>query len=227
MKRVSWMSSNGFAKIRFWWYGIIKVLSNIFATIKLWLVDFLLVWFPSSLHTHKNMSELNNSSVLTWTPEQSVEWCSRKHLSKSIATCIMEEDMDGKCLLSLTEMDIRDLRDIYKHKLRISDIKRFLIAVRALQRDNASDLAELGLDSGFSASTHHCPSITSSAINSGVHQTSGPTLYHHHSMSCESGHHLHHHEYDRVSPPLSVDGRATSIQPEFFKTTISLGMYSM
>lgn len=175
------------------------------------------------------MSELSNvgGPVLTWSREQCVEWCLRKHLSKAIATCIMEEDLDGKCLLALTELDIRDMRDKYGYKLRISDIKRFLIAVRILQRDNVSDLAELGLDSGFSSTTTQ--SITSSAINSTVmpstcNHGSGSTLFHHHSMSCESGHHhLHHHEFDRVSPPLSVDGRATSIQPEFFKTTISLG----
>lgn len=177
------------------------------------------------------MPESNSIPVLAWSREQCADWCLRKHLSTTIATCIMEEDLDGKCLLALNEVDIRDMRDKYGYKLRISDIKRFLLAVRVLQRDNASDLYELGLDSGISSTTltnNHCPSITSSSINSVVNPStcnhgSGATLFHHHSMSCESGHHLHHHDYDRVSPPLSVDGRATSIQPEFFKTTISLG----
>lgn len=48
--------------------------------------------------------------------------------------------------------------------------------------------------------------------------------------SHDSGQHLHDivHLNDidsnnRISPPLSIDGRATTIQPELFKTFISLG----
>lgn len=182
----------------------------------------------------------STSSVLTWTSEQSVEWCSRMHLSRTVSTCVQHEDLDGKCLLALTEADIRDLRDKYNYDLRISDIKRFLLAVRSLQHENASELAELGLDAvSFAPSAITlCPSATH-ASSANVHNPSshlshhgsGSALFHHQSISCESGHnlsqhphhHQQHHDYDRVSPPLSVDGRATSIQPEFFKTTISLG----
>lgn len=189
---------------------------------------------------------MGDTNVLKWTREHSEKWANRKNLNAVVLKCIRNEDMDGKCLLALTESDIRDLRDKYMYELKIGDIKRFWLAVRCLQRDNHANLVQLGLVadlpsgntsfssggalSGTPAVLGSCVSHSSSnamITSAGLAQISSSAsvhpLHYQHSSSCDMVQHLHHPDLERVSPPLSIDGRATSIQPEFFKTTISLG----
>lgn len=170
------------------------------------------------------MAEKN---VLSWSSEQVGEWAKRKHLNNVVLSCIYKEDIDGKCLLSMNESDIRDLRDKYMYELKVGDIKRFWIAVRCLQRDNPGNLVYLGCGVGgsVSESSSVCSTATTQQQQQHVHSpTPHITAHYQHQPSCDLVHHLSH-DIERVSPPLSVDGRATSIQPEFFKTMISLGMY--
>lgn len=157
------------------------------------------------------MSDMNG--VLSWSCDRVFEWAREQNLSNQVLDCIRDQEIDGKCLLTLSEIDIRDLRDKYSYNFRMGEQKKFWLAVRALQRDNHAKLVYLGLaDPPTSASIghHHI------GYQSGGHGTHD--LVHH-------LHHPHHHDVERISPPLSVDGRATSIQPEFFKTMISLGMF--
>lgn len=178
---------------------------------------------------------MNDVSAMNWTSEQCVDWAKRKHLNTVVLACIAKEDLDGKCLLTLTEGDIRDMRDKYSYAFKISDIKRFWIAVRCLQRDNHTNLEYMGLVSSVAAiSDRGTNDSLSSASSYGtmvaqqqqqqhhIMSSTAPIYQHQHSCG-ELVHHMNHHDIERVSPPLSVDGRATSIQPEFFKTTISLG----
>lgn len=159
-----------------------------------------------------------DTNVINWSSDQCRDWAKRKHLNEVVLSCISKEDLDGKCLLTLTESDIRDLRDQYSYDLKISDIKRFWIAVRCLQRDNYGNLAYLGISPESMNSNNH-QSLT-------THQNIAcAPVYHHQNSNCELVHHINHHDIERVSPPLSIDGRATIIQPEFFKTTISLGKF--
>lgn len=216
-----------------------------------------------------------DNAVADWTSAQCIDWARRKHLNSIVAECIQHEDLDGRCLLALSECDIRDLRDKYGYNMKISDIKRFWMAVRSVQRENVASMVDLGLDamsfsncstnristsssSGSGGSTADgaaaaaatgrisCSSCSGVGVG-GVVGGSGAPIFHH-SISCDgsttqpshqqhiygpnnsNNHHHHHHhvtmhghDLERVSPPLSVDGCATSIQPEFFKTFISLG----
>lgn len=158
-----------------------------------------------------------DTSVINWSSDQCAEWAKRKHLNEVVSSCISKEDLDGKCLLTLTESDIRDLRDHYSYDLKISDIKRFWIAVRCLQRDNYGHLIYLGISPPD-------PLVSNNAsLTTHQNLACAPVYQHQQSSSCELVHHINQHDIERVSPPLSIDGRATIIQPEFFKTTISLG----
>ncbi|CAD7082471.1 unnamed protein product [Hermetia illucens] len=156
---------------------------------------------------------MHNSTVFDWSKDQVSDWAKAERLGQLVIDCIVREDIDGKSLLTLSENDIRDLRDKYNYNLRISDIKRFWIAARTLQKDNQAAIVCLGLAD--------CPPPPPSTATILGHPP------HHHLSSFHVANAatdlLHLNESDRVSPPLSIDGRATSIQPEVFKTVISLG----
>lgn len=136
-----------------------------------------------------------SGSVINWTNVQVADWAKSENLSKTIVELIIGEDIDGKCILCLEERDIHTFREKYLYNLKFGDIKRFWIAVRLLQRDH-QNLANL-----FSL---HDSGHTLQQLHDIVHQNDIETN-------------------NRISPPLSIDGRATTIQPELFKTFISLG----
>lgn len=168
-----------------------------------------------SADSNSKMSTLN---VVHWTESDVIMWL--KQIDEIVSlSFIREERLDGKSLLALTEDDIRDLKTKYR-SLRLGDWKHFWIAVRGLQKENYANLVNLGLidmSSGAVFSPHTHP------------MNASPQHHHHH-------HHNHHHcsccsdisgmhDMERVSPPLSIDGCATSIPPEIFKTMISLGEF--
>lgn len=135
-----------------------------------------------------------SGSVISWTNVQVAEWANSEHLSKTIEELIIGEDIDGKCILCLEERDIHTFREKYSYNLKFGDIKRFWIAVRLLQKEQ--NVAHLF---GLSDSGH-----TQQQLHDIVHLNDIDSI-------------------NRISPPLSIDGRATTIQPELFKTCISLG----
>lgn len=153
-------------------------------------------------------------NVLNWTEDDVVSYLKRDQITDTkFLQCIHDEGVDGKSLLALSERDIRDLKLKYSH-LRLGDLKHFWIAVRQLQKENHSNLVNLGLvETSFGGYVSH------------PHQHSHAHHHHHHFSCCSdiSG----FHDMERISPPLSIDGRATSIKPEIFKTMISLGESSI
>lgn len=146
------------------------------------------------------------AGVMDWSTERVVEWAHREKLSQQSVLCIRNQDIDGKSLLALSENDIRDFRDKCHLCMTIGDIKRFWIAVRTLQKENAPSVACLGLNETLS----HGTSSTFPLVGQ---------LGSYHPGTAEL---MHFHDIDRVTPPLSVDGRATNVPPEVFKTVISL-----
>lgn len=151
-------------------------------------------------------------NVLNWTEDNVTQYLKQEQICDTkFLQCIRDECVDGKSLLALSERDVRDLKLKYSH-LRLGDLKHFWIAIRQLQKENHTNLVNLCLvESSFGGYASHPQ-----------HQPHSHAHHHHHHFSCcsdISG----FHDMERISPPLSVDGRATSIKPEIFKTMISLG----
>lgn len=155
----------------------------------------------------------NELSVIQWTRENVAEWARKECLNRKIIECIVKEDIDGKCLLTLCENDIKSLRDKYAYGLTLGDMKRFWFSVRLVQKQNVTTLTYLGIH----------PANGGDGLGPG-----GGQHHHHHSLLSSLGTSyasadINFSEIERISPPMSIDGRATCIQPEFFKTMISLG----
>uniref|UniRef100_A0A182R6S3 SAM domain-containing protein n=1 Tax=Anopheles funestus TaxID=62324 RepID=A0A182R6S3_ANOFN len=195
----------------------------------------------------------NSHTVLSWTCENVSEWARKEGLSRRIIEWIAREDVDGRCLLAITEQDVHDLPQHCASQLRFGDIKRFWFATRLLQRQHLATTGSVGL-AGLWTPDY---SMNGSDISSPPgHHPLHPHNHHHHPGGASSHggigtpHHpssssLHHHPHhatllssmgtsygsvgysysdlERISPPMSIDGCATCIQPEFFKTMISLG----
>lgn len=134
--------------------------------------------------------------VINWTNKQVAEWAKSENLSKTIEELIIREDIDGKCILCLEERDVHTFRDKYSYNLKFGEIKRFWIAVRLLQKDHQNLVNLFALQEPGHTPQHHLHDVV-------------------HLNDIDSN--------NRISPPLSIDGRATTIQPELFKTMISLG----
>lgn len=157
----------------------------------------------------------NELSVIQWTRENVAEWARKECLNRKIIECIVKEDIDGKCLLTLCENDIKSLREKYAYGLTLGDMKRFWFSVRLVQKQNVTTLAYLGI--------HPANGGDGLGPGGGQHHH-----HHHHSLLSSLGTSyasadINFSEIERISPPMSIDGRATCIQPEFFKTMISLG----
>ncbi|XP_059615236.1 ceramide phosphoethanolamine synthase-like [Phlebotomus argentipes] len=140
--------------------------------------------------------------VAEWTVDAVCEWARKEKLSARVVKQIRDEEIDGRCLLSLTEDDLRTIRTKCSNlcELTIGDMKKLSLSVRGIQKDNHASLVYLGLCDNHHQGHGVLPAFGGSAAEV-----------------------LHLNDIERVSPPMSVDGRATSIQPEFFKTMISLG----
>lgn len=152
-------------------------------------------------------------NVLNWTEDNVAQYLKREQISDiKFLQCIHDERVDGKSILALSERDIRDLKLKYSN-LRLGDLKHFWIAVRQLQKENQTNLVNLGLVEQ--------PQTAFGGYVNQHHQQQHSHHHHHHFSCCSdiSG----FHDMERISPPLSIDGRATSIKPEIFKTMISLG----
>lgn len=142
------------------------------------------------------MSEL---PVIQWKNVDVVEWGKKLGFPSEILQIFRDESLCGQALLCLTEQDIISLKTIFNyHNLKLGDIKRIWSAVKQLQRANGQTISYL------SESTY-------------LHHHHHPSILHHDSTGqfsdCMT---------DRITPPCSIDGRA-SCKPEFFKTIVSLG----
>ena len=152
-----------------------------------------------------------NHSVLNFTVEEVFMLLREKSVSENILNAIKFEKIDGKSLLVLNERDIYKLE--HKYHLLLGDLKRFLLVVNKIQQENRNCLIYLGiLDNQNNLITNLLSQNTSSS-----------NYQHHPNMFSQES------QIERISPANSVDGSnsggqyATCIQPEFFKTAVSLG----
>lgn len=170
---------------------------------------------PSFADFPDNVHDNTPQNVIDWNIPDVQKWTRATLNDDDVQSLIWQERIDGKALLLITERDL-------EQSLRIGSRKRLLLAIRQLHRNcNYATLDFLG------------------SLDAPVHQSQA--LYHH-----ELGTHHHHHHFggavaghfnsangsghgsggdiDRISPASStIDGRATSIKPEVFKTFISVG----
>uniref|UniRef100_A0A182JAU6 Uncharacterized protein n=1 Tax=Anopheles atroparvus TaxID=41427 RepID=A0A182JAU6_ANOAO len=190
------------------------------------------------------MPEHHQPGVLSWTSENVSEWARKEGLSRRIIEWLAREDIDGRCLLAFTEQDVQDLPQHCGSELRFGDIKRFWFATRILQRQSVAMLGPLGLGGGMwnhavlggdyilhggdilPPPAHHHPNHPHHGPPAAGH--GGPVHHHHHHLLSSMGTSYgsvgySYSDLERISPPMSIDGCATCIQPEFFKTMISLG----
>jgi hypothetical protein len=154
-----------------------------------------------------------DESVLNYSTNEVVYLLKRSNVNPNLLTAIQKEKIDGKALLILNERDIYRLEQ--KYHSTIGDVKRLLLVINKVQQQNRQCLIYLGieLDNQNNLVTN---------LLSHNNSTSNYPLHHQN---------IFNQEIERISPANSVDGSnsgpqfATCIQPEFFKTTISLGEY--
>lgn len=173
------------------------------------------------------------TEIVNWTCDDVIKFVRDNQIEDlALLDTLKIQKIDGKTVLALNESDIRDIR-LLGNDIHLGDAKRLWIVVRQLQRDNATSMANLGLIER---------EISCSGGGGGSGSPYNYSQHSHHSSHQSTHHHHHHHQphqqhyhgaccsldscgnpdFERTSPPLSVDGRATSIKPEFFKTMISL-----
>lgn len=174
-------------------------------------------------NSESNSNSLNNVSaihddnnVIEWDVEQVQKWASEVLPNNDrVQTLLAQESIDGKALLLVTERDLEKL-------LPIGIRKNLLLAIRQLHRTcNYATLDFLGI---LDPPVHHHPHQGLDHVDLGAH--------HHHPFGGPAGHfnsangsgHGSGGDIDRISPASStIDGRATSIKPEVFKTFVSVG----
>lgn len=153
-----------------------------------------------------------NQSVLNWTVDDVFNFLREKCVPQNILNAIKIEKIDGKSLLVLNERDIYKLE--HKYHLLLGDLKRFSLVVNKIQQENRNCLIFLGIIDN-----------QNNLITNLLSQNTPASSYQQHTsiFSQES-------QIERISPANSVDGSnsgggqyATCIQPEFFKTAVSLG----
>lgn len=191
---------------------------------------------------------MNNVSVPDWTTERVVTWArDEENLNAVIVSCLHSEEIDGRTLLTLNEGDVRDFRYKLNYPLKVSDIKKLWLSIRNIQRNNICLIKMLdggccGFDDARLIDPHGAHPLTCGmGHNKNVFCATGMTP----GVGAGSGHshplyiagaglsaygsfdglHTHHqfNDSERTTPPLSLDGKATNIPPEFFKTAMSLG----
>lgn len=187
---------------------------NVRRTVVNWTISDCLIW------TEKWVDDVNDDTI-------------------AIRRFIANQRIDGKALLLITSRDLERA----DYDLTLGAQKRLLLAIRELQRENYASLVYLGFVVDTTTGNHHHSQQQHQHHN---HHHPASILDHNHN-------HLQHHPLlspyqsqllnsssvgnngggsggsgtgsagGDVSPPSSVDGRSTSIQPEVFKTFISLG----
>lgn len=162
-----------------------------------------------------SFSKMNNS-VLNLTVEEVNSFLKRENsVSESVSNALKQEKIDGKSLLILNERDIYRLE--HKYHLLLGDLKRFTLVVNKIQQQNRQCLIYLGI-------LDNQNNLITNLLSQNTTTTSSSNYQHHHPSIYHQDSHL-----ERISPANSVDGSssgkqyATCIQPEFFKTAISLG----
>lgn len=166
-------------------------------------------------------SELNNiegeserDGVVDWNVGQVCKWATAEKLD-SVVGFIQAEDIDGKALLMLTDLDLQN-------KLTIGIRKNLMLAIRQLHRSsNYATLDFLGLLDPPSMHNNH-QSSTGNILDLAGSFADNAGAY-----GSVPGSHGSGGDIDRISPASSTVGRAAVIssKPEVFKTFVSVGEY--
>lgn len=160
---------------------------------------------------YPSFRKMSDSAVLNLTVDEVYLFLKREKVSDTIVNALRHEKIDGKSFLILNERDIYRLE--HKYHLLLGDLKRFVLVANKIQQQNRQCLIYLGiLDNQNNLITNLLSQ--NQPVNNFQHH---PSIY-----SQES-------TIERISPANSVDGSssgrqyATCIQPEFFKTSLSVG----
>lgn len=137
--------------------------------------------------------KMNESNAALWDKTQVEEWLLREGFSFSVVDLLIENDVNGKCLLALNENDF-NIEPL--SKLTLGERKLLYISVRTLQRENHSSMIDLGL-------------VDQPAVS--LYTTHTHYLKQDVSEYCDS----------ERSPPASEDGRSHKLKPEIFKAFLS------
>lgn len=173
------------------------------------------------LNEFQNKYKMKELNLLNFSVKDVHDLIKTQVKSKEIENAIVNEKIDGKTLLLLNERDLYTLQS--KYFILLGDLKKLLLMCHKLQSENRNCLLYLGL---IDSQTH----LINNLLNTNPpHHAANNTNYQHH----------HHHNYSRlqevqdISPANSENGSfgksgvfATCIQPEFFKTIVSLGKCS-
>lgn len=160
-------------------------------------------------------NKMNEKVLLNWSVDDVKNFLKDKKIeSKEILKAVNDEKIDGKTLLLLNERDLYILES--KYSILLGDLKKLSLIIHKIQMENRNCLIYLGLIDS------HNQSIINNLIN--VNSQHRASYQHHHNILTERN-------ILDISPEHSIDGSnsgkcyATCIQPEFFKTVVSLGEY--
>ncbi|XP_014208323.1 sphingomyelin synthase-related 1 [Copidosoma floridanum] len=136
--------------------------------------------------------------VTDWSINDVVSWLTQTgHGDLCTIERFREHEIDGKALITLKEDDLKAMS-----KLRIGTIKRLIISIRQLQRENATLLLELNyLD--FFTQNFYSPKNNDLTLSGITNESSI--------------------DHDFFPASISEDGTASHLPPEIWKTFISLG----
>ncbi len=153
-----------------------------------------------------------NENILDWDVEKTVKFFEAQefYFPEVIKNLINKERIDGKTLLLLSEKDLEELKT--KYGIILGDIKKITLIVHNFQSINRNCLIYLGL----------IDNKANNVINSLVNQSA---LQNYDANNIVTEKNRQQFTFGRISPSDSEQSSETklSIQPEFFKTVVSLG----
>lgn len=88
-------------------------------------------------------AKMKPKNVIEWSVSDIISWLTQTgHGDTDIIEKFRDHDIDGKALLTLKEEDLKGMWD--SNKLKIGVIKRLVISIKQIQRENIPLLLELG-----------------------------------------------------------------------------------
>ncbi|XP_035256387.1 sphingomyelin synthase-related protein 1-like [Anguilla anguilla] len=144
-------------------------------------------------------------SVARWSPKQVARWLEEEGFGEYVDLLCTEHRLDGVSLLTLTEYDLRSP----PLKIRVlGDIKRLMLSLRRLRRQNGTALQELGV--ACEGRDQACDGWDWVCSGRGHDSCDGPTR-----RSASGLCHQHQHANGKFRPSGS------ELDPECWKTAVS------
>ncbi|OXU18588.1 hypothetical protein TSAR_001820 [Trichomalopsis sarcophagae] len=144
-------------------------------------------------------AKMRPKNVTEWSVNDVVNWLNQTdHGNPDVISRFKDHEIDGKALLTLREDDLKTMSG-----LRIGVIKRLIISIKQLQRENVPLLLELGHIELFPSQNFFTSKNTDFTLSPGTNEGSI--------------------DQEFYSASISEDGTASQLPPEIWKTFISLG----